>query len=142
MNLSIPLYKFLLLLFFVTGSLTILSAQEITGLDGFTIFIDQGHSKKENEGVFGYTEAEKSLRVGLELQRLLMSKTDIDTAYVARTNDTTEVTLTQRTDLANALDVDFYYSIHSDAAQSPTVNSTLFLHGGWRSNGEIVEKTP
>lgn len=142
MNVSIPFYKFSLLLFFVTGSLTILSAQEVTGLEGFTIFIDQGHSGKENVGVFGYTEAEKSLRVGLELQRLLMNKTDIDTAYVARTNDTMEVTLTQRTDLANALDVDFYYSIHSDAAQSTTVNSTLFLHGGWRSNGKTVEKTP
>src|SRR5690625_7902690 len=97
---------------------------------------------KENSGVFGYSEAEKSLRVGLELQRLLMEYTDIDTAYVARTSDTIEVTLTQRTDLANALDADFYYSIHSDAAESATVNSTLFLHGGWISNGETVLKTP
>lgn len=134
-------YLPLLLLISLLGS-PIGHAQKITGLDGFTLFIDQGHSKNENTGVFGYSEAEKSLRVGLELQRLLMEYTDIDTAYVARTNDTVEVSLVQRTDLANALDADFYYSIHSDASESATVNSTLFLHGGWRSDGVTVEKTP
>lgn len=142
MNLFTPFCRLSLLVLLLSGCLTVSFAQTITGLDGFTIFIDQGHSEKENAGAFGYTEAEKSLRIGLELQRLLMSTTDIDTAYVARTNDTQSVSLSQRTDLANALDADFYYSIHSDAAESTTVNSTLFLHGGWRSNGETVEKTP
>lgn len=118
------------------------SAQDVTGLEGFTIFIDQGHSQQENQGIFGYSEAEKTLQVGLELQRLLMNRTDIDTAYVARTNDTMEVSLVQRTDLANSLEVDFYYSIHSDAAESPTAASTLFLYGGWRSDGATVEKSP
>jgi len=142
MNYSNRILYLPLILLIILFGFTTASAQKITGLDGFTLFIDQGHSMKENSGVFGYSEAEKSLRVGLELQRLLMEYTDIDTAYVARTSDTIEVTLTQRTDLANALDADFYYSIHSDAAESATVNSTLFLHGGWRSNGETVEKTP
>lgn len=117
------------------------NAQEITGLEGFTIFIDQGHSQKENGGVYGYSEAEKTLRIGLELQRLLNERTDIDTAYVARTNDNQNVSLAQRTDLANSLNVDFYYSIHSDAG-STTANSTLFLYGGWRVSGVIYEKDP
>ncbi len=123
------------------GFLSPIKAQEITGLEGFTIFIDQGHSRKENGGAYGYTEAEKTLRIGLELQRQLNERTDIDSAYVARTNDSQLVSLTQRTDRANSLNVDFYYSIHSDAG-STTANSTLMLYGGWRVGGVIYEKNP
>lgn len=132
---------FFVLIFTSLGFFAPVKAQEITGLSGFSIFIDQGHHQTENKGAYGYSEAQKSLRVGLELQRLLMERTDIDTAYVSRTNDTQAVTLKQRTDLANALNADFYYSIHSDAG-GPTATSTLMLHGGWRENGQTIEKTP
>jgi len=57
---------------------------QITGLSGWNIFIDQGHSQKENMGVNGYSEAEEVLRVGLHLQDILLNQTDIDTAYVSR----------------------------------------------------------
>src|SRR5690554_515321 len=132
---------FFVFIFTSLGFFAPLKAQEITGLSGFSIFIDQGHSATENQGVFGYAEAQKSLAIGLELQRLLMERTDIDTAFVARTNGTQIVSLGQRTSLANALDADFYYSIHSDAGGA-TATSTLMLHGGWRENGVIIEKTP
>ncbi len=132
---------FFVFIFTSLGFFAPVKAQEITGLSGFTIFIDPGHSATENKGTFGYSEAQKSLAIGLELQRLLMERTDIDTAYISRSNGTQVVSLAQRTSLANALNADFYYSIHSDAG-GPTATSTLMLHGGWRENGVIKEKTP
>ena len=116
-------------------------AQEITGLSGFTIFLDQGHSQTENMGLYNYSEAEKVLRVGLALRDLLLNLTDIDTVYTARTTDSDQISLSQRTAFANSLGVDFYYSIHSDAGGA-SANSTLFMYGGWRQNGVTIEKNP
>ena len=92
-------------------------------------------------GLYNYSEAQKVLRVGLSMRQMLLSQTDIDTVYMSRTNDSQQVSLSQRTDLANSLAPDFYHSIHSNAG-SNTTNNTLFLHGGWRSGGVTVEKTP
>ena len=117
------------------------TAQEITGLSGWSLFIDPGHSQNENVGYAGYSEAKKTLRVGLALRDMLESRTDIGAVVMARTTDQQVVGLTQRTDAANAAGVDFYQSLHSDAGP-PSANSTLMLYGGWRQNGETVEKTP
>jgi len=114
---------------------------DILGLDDVSIFLDPGHSQTENQGLYGYSEAEKVLRIGLALRDMLRTQTDIDTVYIARTNDSQQVPLGQRDDLANATGADFYYSIHSNAGAT-TTNNTLMLHGGWRSNGNTVEKTP
>lgn len=114
------------------------STATVTGLAGWSIFLDQGHSQKENEGLYRYTEAEKVLRVGLFLRQMLLEQTDIDTVFVARTSDTDLVGLTQRTDMANAVGADFYYSIHSNAG-APSTNNTLML---WGANGQGVEKLP
>lgn len=116
-------------------------AQEVTGLDGWTIFLDPGHSRTENQGLYNYSEAQKVLRVGLALREMLLTTTDIDTVYMSRMDDQVSVSLSQRTDRANALGADFFHSIHSDAGPS-TANSTLLLHGGWRSQGSTVEKSP
>ncbi len=125
-----------LLLFTPAGT-----AQPVSGLSGWSLFIDPGHSEKENMGIFGYSEAEKNLRVGLALRDLLLSTTDIDTVYMSRTNDQQQVGLSQRTDIANALNPSFYHSIHSNAG-TPSTDNVLMLYGGWRSNGVTVEKTP
>jgi N-acetylmuramoyl-L-alanine amidase len=114
------------------------STVSVTGLAGWSIFLDQGHSQKENEGLYRYTEAEKVLRVGLHLRQMLLQQTDIDTVFVARTSDSDLVGLTQRTDMANSLGADFYYSIHSNAG-APSSNNTLML---WGANGQGVEKLP
>ena len=111
---------------------------QIKGLSGWNIFLDPGHSQSENMGIFGYPEAHKVLRVGLNLRDLLLSKTDIDTVYISRTNDQQNVSLTQRTDYANSVGAAWYHSIHSDAG-SPGANSTLLLWGQY-SNG--LEKIP
>ncbi|TNE70290.1 T9SS type A sorting domain-containing protein [bacterium] len=116
-------------------------AQKVTGLSGWTLFIDPGHSQTENMGLYNYSEAQKTLRVAMHLRDLLLTETDIDTVYMSRMDDQIIISLAQRTDLANSLGADFYYSIHSDAGGSSS-NSTLMLYGGWRQGGQTIEKTP
>ena len=60
-----------------------------------------------------FSEAEEVLRVGLHLQDILLNQTDIDTAYISRTNDQQQVSLYQRTNQANSLGASWYHSIHS-----------------------------
>jgi N-acetylmuramoyl-L-alanine amidase len=129
-----------LLLILAASAIQTTQAQ-VTGLEGWNIFLDPGHSQKENMGLYNYSEAEKVLRTGLNLRQMLLDWTDIDTVYMSRTNDAQSVGLTQRLERANSLGADFYYSIHSDAG-APSANRTLMLHGGWRENGITVEKTP
>ena len=117
------------------------SAQEVIGLSGWSLFLDPGHSRTENQGLYNYSEAEKVLRIGLALRDMLLTTTDIDTVYLSRDNDQVSVSLSQRTDRANTLAADFFHSIHSDAGPA-SANSTLMLHGGWRSGGVTVEKSP
>ena len=116
-------------------------AQEVTGLSDWSLFLDPGHSQTENQGIYGYSEAEKTLRVGLALREMLLTRTDIDTVYISRTTDAEQVSLRQRTDFANSVGADFFHSLHSNAGP-PSVNNVLMLYGGWRRNGETVEKTP
>ena len=108
---------------------------QVSGLDGWNICLDPGHSRTENMGIYGYSEAEKNLRVGLHLMDILLGETDIDTVYITRTNDEDSVTLSQRTDYANSVGAAWFHSIHSDAG-SPEYNSTLLL---W---GELYDGTP
>ncbi len=136
------LLLFLVALVFVTTLTPANSAaQEVTGLSGWSLFLDPGHSRTENQGLYNYSEAEKVVRIGLALREMLLSTTDIDTVYLSRDNDQISVNLSQRTDRANALAADFFHSIHSDAGPA-SANSTLLLHGGWRSGGVTVEKSP
>ncbi len=101
---------------------------QITGLAGWDILLDPGHSQEENMGIFNYPEAHKNLRVALEVQDLLLTKTDIDAVYMSRTDDQQQVGLSQRTDLANQLGTAWFHSIHSNAG-GPTVNNALLLYG-------------
>lgn len=119
-----------------------LFSQQITGLSGWNIYLDPGHSQKENMGVYNYSEAEKNLRVGLNLRQMLLDWTDIDTVYICRTDDIVQVSLSQRTDQANALGAAHYHSIHSNATSAPTTtaNSTLLLWGQLGIGGP--EKSP
>lgn len=117
-----------------------LNAQQVTGLSNWNIYLDPGHSQKENMGVYGYSEAEKVLRVALNLRQMLLDWTDIDTVYICREDDFVQVSLAQRTSQANALAAAHYHSIHSDASSSPEPNSTLLLWGQLGINGP--EKTP
>ena len=112
---------------------------QVTGLAGWDIYLDPGHSRTENMGIFGYSEAEKNLRVSLNLLDILLTQTDIDTVWSSRYNDNVQVSLSQRTDQANALGAAWYHSLHSNASGSPSTNNTLLLWGQLY-NGQ--EKTP
>ncbi|MEM0963733.1 MAG: Ig-like domain-containing protein [Bacteroidota bacterium] len=119
------------------------ASAQVTGLSEWSLYLDPGHSQTENQGIYGYSEAEKVLRVGLALREMLLGRTDIDTVYIVRTNDQQQVSLRQRADQANGLGADFFHSIHSDAGP-PEINRVFALYGGWRdaSTGAIVEKSP
>ena len=112
---------------------------QVTGLSGWNIYLDPGHSQKENMGIYGYSEAERNLRVALRLREMLLETTDIDTVFISRTTDFQQVALSQRTSHANSVGASWFHSIHSDAAASTTANSTLLLWGQYR-NGQ--EKNP
>jgi N-acetylmuramoyl-L-alanine amidase len=114
---------------------------QLTGLSEWSIFLDPGHSQTENMGLYNYSEAQKVLRVALNLRDMLEQQTDIGSVHLCRLTDQDYISLTGRTDLANSLGVDFYYSIHSDAG-SASANSTLVMYGGWRKDGVTLEKTP
>ncbi|HQF43702.1 MAG TPA: N-acetylmuramoyl-L-alanine amidase, partial [Ignavibacteriaceae bacterium] len=91
----------ILFIFLLTGTQSF--SQQVTGLAGWNIYIDPGHSRNENMGIYNYSEAEKNLGVGLNLRQMLLDWTDIDTAYICRTDNQVNVSLTQRTDQANSL---------------------------------------
>ncbi|MDR3219405.1 MAG: Ig-like domain-containing protein [Dysgonamonadaceae bacterium] len=116
-----------------------------TGLSNVKLFLDPGHALKENQGLYKYSEAEKTLRVAKAIREYLLTYTDMQEANIrlCREDDNTQVTLTERTDAANAWGANFFYSIHSDAGSSPTsANTTLIMYGGWRVDGVVYEKTP
>jgi len=140
---SISLNKIVIIISILISTITFVdttNAQQITGLSGWNIFLDPGHSQNENMGIYNYSEAKKNLRVALNLRQMLLDWTDIDTVYMCRTNDQQIVSLTQRTDLANSLGAAHYHSIHSDASSSTSSNSTLIMWGQLGIGGP--EKTP
>ena len=102
---------------------------QVTGLEGWDLFIDPGHSRDENMGINGYSEAKEVLRVGLHLMDIFENQTDIDTVYISRTNDSQSVSLYQRTNYANTVGASWYHSIHSDASSNINSNKTLLLWG-------------
>lgn len=125
------IYLVMTILYFAGSS----AYSQATGLADWDIYLDPGHSRTENQGIYNYSEAEKNLRVGLHLRELLLTNTDIDTVFNSRFNDNVQVSLSQRTDQANSLGASWFHSIHSDAG-SPNLNSTLMLWGQYRDGRE------
>ncbi len=125
--------KIYILVLFLVNSGT----AQVTGLSGWNIFVDPGHSQRENMGAYGYSEAERNVRAALALRNVLMETTDIDTVFLSRTNDQQQVSLSQRSSLANSLGTAWFHSIHSNAP-STTKNSTLLLWGQYYTNEEKV----
>ena len=108
---------------------------QVTGLSGWNIFVDPGHSMTQNMGVSGYSEAEETLQTALHLRQILLTKTDIDTVWSSRYNDQVNIGLTERTVDANNRGASWYQSIHSNAGGA-TSNNVLLL---W---GELWDGTP
>lgn len=100
-------------------------AQQKVDLSEISICLDPGHglsgSGYANPGAYGYTETEKVLSVAFHLKSLL-EQTGVDTVLLTRSNNNyTEVTITQRTALANNNNVDWFLSIHSNAVDTTLV---------------------
>lgn len=115
-----------------------LSAQDVTGLSDWSLFVDPGHSIKQNMGVNGYSEAESNLKMALHVKDLFQTHTDIGNLWTSRTNNTEEVGLYTRSVMANNLNADWFHSIHSNAAGA-SANNVLLLYGELHPG---VEKTP
>ncbi|MBD3290601.1 T9SS type A sorting domain-containing protein [candidate division KSB1 bacterium] len=130
--------KFLIKAFAISLIILNPGLAQVTGLEGWDIVLDPGHSRTENMGIYNHSEAERNLRVAWALRDYLLNTTDIDTVYLTRTNDQQIVSLSQRTDYANRIGASWYHSIHSDA-EPPPRNSTLLLWGQ-HYNGQ--EKNP
>lgn len=132
-----------LLLVIALGSMAFTTtAQEKQDWGDFKLWIDPGHSGRENVGMYSYSEAQKVLRVGLATRDFLYRFTTAtdENIHMTRDDDQDNVSLEERSDMANAWGADFFYSIHSDAGSG--ANTTVTLFGGWKDNGEYVEKTP
>jgi len=129
--------RYVLKAFVINLIITYNLTAQVTGLEGWNIFVDPGHSRKENMGIYGYSESERNLGVGLWLREMLLNTTDIDTVYMSRTNNQEYVTLSQRTDYANSVGAAWYHSIHSNAGP-PQLNSTLLLWGQYYNGQEKV----
>jgi len=117
-------------------------AQQVTGLAGWNIVLDPGHSFRENMGVAGFSEAEKNVRVAWALRDLLLQTTDIDTVFLTREDDNTNVGLSARSAYANSIGAAWFHSIHSDATGSggaSEVNSALLL---WGQLADYNERPP
>ena len=118
------------------------NAAEVEGWGEFKLYLDPGHAGRENRGLWDYSEAEKTLRVALNIRDMLQTYTDMpeECIKLCRETDNDQISLEERSDEANAWGADFYYSIHSDASAS--VNTIVTLFGGWTVDGVNVEKTP
>ena len=118
------------------------AAAEVEGWGEFKLYLDPGHAGRENQGLWGYSEAEKVLRVALNVREYLQTYTDMpeECIKLCRETDADQISLEERSDEANAWGADFYYSIHSDASANKNTIVTLF--GGWMTDGVLVEKTP
>ncbi len=117
------------ILLFLLLTFATLNAQ-VTGLSGWNIFVDPGHSQTQNMGISGYSEAEEVLRTALQLREILLTQTDIDTVWSSRYNDNVDVSLYERTQNANNKGAAWYHSIHSNAG-APDNNNVLLLWGQW-----------
>lgn len=118
------------------------TTSQVTGWGDWKLFLDPGHSGTENQGLWGYSEAEKTLSIALTIKEYLTTYTDMpaENLKLCREDGNTVVGLSERSDMANAWGADFYYSIHSDASASN--NTTVTLFGGWMKDGVQIEKTP
>ncbi len=125
-------------IFIFTLLLSSITWSQVTGLSGWNIVLDPGHSQQENMGIYNYPEAMKNLYVAKHLRAFLQDSTDIDTVYMTRTDSLQLVGLSQRSDYANSIGAAWFHSIHSDAGAASS-NTTLLLWGQY-ANG--LEKIP
>ncbi len=114
------------------------SAQKTTGLAGYSLFLDPGHSQLQNCGAFGYCESQGVLLTSLALRDILLTTSDIDTVFMSREDARFEVSLNQRVALANTSGANFFHSVHTNSA-GPDARSLFVL---WPQLNDRSEGAP
>ncbi|MBN8234798.1 N-acetylmuramoyl-L-alanine amidase [Halobacillus kuroshimensis] len=98
-----------------------------------TIVIDPGHGGTDPGAVYrGYQEKTFNLSIALNVQRYLTEHYEAE-IVMTRTSDIT-VSLSRRTAAANAIDADFFLSIHNNAAGGSGFESYIY-------NGALAPNT-
>ncbi len=101
-------------------------------LKGFTVCLDpghggQGHIPDYKRGPTGLREADVNLRVALYLRDLLQ---DVGASVVMTRVDDSYVSLSRRSEIANASGADLFISFHHNGIDDPKVNYTsTWYHG-------------
>jgi N-acetylmuramoyl-L-alanine amidase len=101
-------------------------AQQKVDLSEISICLDPGHGNYANAGAYGYTETEKVLSVALYLKSIF-EQSGVDTVFLTRTRNDVDISLTQRTAMANNANCDWFLSIHSNASSNPNTNDVIVL---------------
>lgn len=124
----------------------------ITGLKGKVITIDPGHGGSDSGaiGPTGVMEKNVTLRVSLELQKLLKEEGAIvhmtrtkDTEVSAKKSNATDIEeLQARCDIANKVKSDIFLSIHMDSFTNKSAKGTTgyYYAKGSRRSRELADK--
>ncbi|MCS1350169.1 N-acetylmuramoyl-L-alanine amidase [Mechercharimyces sp. CAU 1602] len=97
------------------------------------LVIDPGHGGNDPGATNGsYQEKNFTLMIALKVRDYLLSRYNVE-IYMTRTTDAT-VSLTTRTSMANALDADYYCSIHINAGGGTGFESYIY-------NGSVSQDT-
>lgn len=113
------------------GGFPYADAQQNVDLSAISICLDPGHGLASDgsskKGVYGYSETEKVLSVAFHLKSIF-EQGGVDTVFLTRTRNDVDISLTQRTAMANNMNVDWFHSIHSNALENnPTPNYVIVL---------------
>lgn len=99
------------------------------------IFIDPGHGGKDSGAVGnGLMEKNINLQIAKRIDAILKNEYTDVTTRLSRTGDQT-VSLSERTNAANAWGADYYVSIHVNAGGGTGFESFIY-------NGKVSSKTP
>ncbi len=95
------------------------SLDEAAAERALTLVIDPGHGGVEHGAIFEeLEEADLVLDIGLRVERILRRRLPASRVVLTRRQDE-QVSLEQRTALANTVDADVFVSIHLNAADEP-----------------------
>lgn len=102
------------------------------------VVLDAGHGGKDSGAVsYGYKEKNMTLKIVQEAKKYFDRNPDIK-VYYTRLSDTYP-SLTDRSDLANNVEADRFYSVHiNSAGSSATGTETLYNSKGYKSTSGLT----
>ncbi len=107
----------------------------------FTVVLDAGHGGQDYGAVYGkYIEKNIALSVMLKVGEILEKDASIKVIYTRKTD--VFVKLSERANIANKADANFFVSIHCNASKSNAFGTETFVMGTTKieSNLEVAKK--